>query len=60
MKVGMVRTACDLFDRLEMYEECVECLAGGGERAKAKELAVKTLENNPINPKMLCIYGDLT
>ncbi len=41
-----------------MLEECVECLAMGGQHGKAKELALKILEKEQ-NPKVLCLYGDM-
>lgn len=36
MKVGMIKTACDLYEKLEMYEELVTGLSMAGEREKAK------------------------
>ncbi|KRX07902.1 hypothetical protein PPERSA_10290 [Pseudocohnilembus persalinus] len=60
MKVGMIKTACDLYEKLEMYEELVTGLSMAGEREKAKQTAQKHLDLYPKSPKMLCIMGDLT
>lgn len=56
----MLKTACDIFEYLQMYEECVECLANSNEMARAKQMAKNHIEKFPNSPKMLCIYGDLT
>lgn len=58
MKIGMVLTACQIFERLGMNEEVVECLANGGQKERAKELALK-LNETDSTPKLLCIMGDL-
>jgi len=38
-------SSCEIFERLQMFEECVECLAVGGRIHKAKEIAEKFLKN---------------
>jgi len=30
MESGLSMTACEIFERLKMYSECVECLASAG------------------------------
>lgn len=44
MKVGIVMSGCQIFERLGMFEECVECLQSAGHIDKAKKLAEKHLE----------------
>ena len=48
MELGSVMTACSLFEKMELWEECVECLSVAGHIDKAKKLAlekVKASEN---------------
>lgn len=55
----MLMASCELFEALEMYEECVECLAVAGHTAKATEKALQLIETRPT-PKILCVYADIT
>ena len=57
--MGSVLSSCDIYERLEMFTECVECLALAGHSEKAIELANKTLATNP-SAKLLCTLGDVT
>ena len=60
MQMGMVLSSCELFRKLEMYDDCVECLAAGGQIARAKEMAQELLGSDLcVTPKLLCAIGDL-
>jgi len=59
MEIGMVMSSSELFAKLDMLEDSVECLAMAGHGEKAKEIALVMIEKNP-NPKILSIYGELT
>jgi len=58
MEIGMVMSALQLFERLEMHSDVVHCLmmADRNKEAKEKALAQKDFETNP---KLLCLYGDM-
>ena len=43
-KLGMSKSSFEIFERLQMLEECVECLAAAGETHEAKLLCNKLLE----------------
>ncbi len=59
MDIGMVVSSSEIFEKLDMIEESVECLAMAGHPEKAKEKALKMIEIKPT-PKILSIYGELT
>ncbi len=48
-----------MFEKIEMYEECIECLAVAGHQDRATKLAEERLKIEET-PKLLCIYGELT
>lgn len=58
INMGMVMTACQIYERLEMFEECVECFYMAGHLDKAKELAEKLMKEKPT-PKLYCTLGDV-
>ena len=58
LNMGMVMTACQIYEQLNMLEECVECNFRAGHLDKSKEIAEKLLSNNPT-PKLYCILGDI-
>mgnify|MGYP007092519336 CR=1 FL=1 len=40
-------SACQIYERLEMFEEVVECYAIADQKSKAYEFADKVLEKRP-------------
>ena len=46
MELGSVMTACALFEKMEMWEECIECLSISGNTDKAKKLAMEKVSNS--------------
>lgn len=59
MSLGVVRSAMDIFERLELWEDVIACHQFLDQAEKAKALCYTLLEKSPNNPKLLCILGDL-
>lgn len=60
MQNGSVLTSCEIFKKVDMLEECVECLAVSGLVKEAKELALELLSQpGRKTPKLLSILGEL-
>lgn len=59
MSLGVVRSAMDIFERLELWEDVIACHQFLDQADKAKALCYTLLEKTPNNPKLLCILGDL-
>ncbi|KAI1321744.1 hypothetical protein EDD11_000020 [Mortierella claussenii] len=59
MSLGVVRSALDIFERLELWEDVIACHQFLDQRDKAKAMCRELLEKNPSNAKLLCIIGDL-
>lgn len=57
--LGAFRTAANIFERRQMWDEYVACLIQLGERSQAEGLLTSLLASNPANYKMLCVMGDL-
>jgi len=55
----MTMSSSELFAKIDMLEDSVECLAMAGHMEKAKEVALKMIEKKPT-AKIICIYGELT
>lgn len=58
LSMGLVMTACQIYEQLKMYEECVECYYAAKHFDKSKELAETLLKDKPT-PKLYCILGDI-
>ncbi|KAG0218128.1 hypothetical protein BGX33_008512 [Mortierella sp. NVP41] len=59
MALGVIRSAMDIFERLELWEDVIACHQFLDQPEKAKALCKDLLEKNPANPKLLCNLGDL-
>ncbi|KAF9355748.1 hypothetical protein BGX26_006187 [Mortierella sp. AD094] len=59
MALGVVRSALDIFERLELWEDVIACYQFLDQPEKAKTLCRELLEKNPTHAKLLCIIGDL-
>ncbi|KAI8808918.1 hypothetical protein BJ742DRAFT_806885 [Cladochytrium replicatum] len=57
--LGVVRSALQIFERLEMWDQVVECHQMLENEAKAEEIVRQQLEMDPDSPKLLCILGDI-
>ncbi|KAF9205966.1 hypothetical protein BGZ49_003210 [Haplosporangium sp. Z 27] len=59
MSLGVVRSAIEIFERLELWEDVIACHQFLDQPEKAKALCRELLEKNPKHAKLLCIIGDL-
>ncbi|KAG0305038.1 hypothetical protein BGZ98_004666 [Dissophora globulifera] len=59
MSLGVVRSALDIFERMELWEDVIACYQFLDQPDKAKALCRELLVKNPSNVKLLCIIGDL-
>ncbi|KAI9250911.1 hypothetical protein BDA99DRAFT_444794 [Phascolomyces articulosus] len=59
VSLGVVRSALDIFERLEMYEEVVACYQMLEQPTKAKQVLERLMQESPDSPKLWCILGDV-
>ncbi|KAG2224246.1 hypothetical protein INT45_000277 [Circinella minor] len=60
ISLGVVRSALDMFERLEMWEEVVACYQMLEQPTKAKEVLERLMqEQGDQVPKLWCIMGDV-
>ncbi len=60
VSIGVIRSALEIFERLEMWENVISCHQMLEEPKKAEKLIRKQLEDFPDSPKFLCLLGDVT
>jgi tetratricopeptide (TPR) repeat protein len=59
VSLGVVRSAAEIFERLEMWEDVISCYQMMEQPQKAKDILKRLMEENPNSPKYWCILGDL-
>ncbi|KAI8333521.1 hypothetical protein BC941DRAFT_433689, partial [Chlamydoabsidia padenii] len=59
ISIGVVRSALEIFERLEMWEDAISCYQMLEQPAKAKQVLERLLEADPHSPKLWCIMGDV-
>jgi hypothetical protein len=59
MSIGVVRSALDIFTRLELWENVISCHQLLQQSKKADDLICKLLEKTPNSPKLTCLLGDV-
>ncbi|KAG0363174.1 hypothetical protein BC939DRAFT_489615 [Gamsiella multidivaricata] len=59
MALGVVRSAMDIFERMELWEDVIACHQFLDQAEKAKALCRELLAKNPSNAKLHCTIGDL-
>ncbi|KAI9497600.1 hypothetical protein BDB00DRAFT_803330 [Zychaea mexicana] len=59
VSLGVLRSALDIFERLEMWEEVVSCYQMLEQPTKAKEVLSRLMDESPNSPKLWCILGDV-
>ncbi|KAJ1677815.1 hypothetical protein EV182_005374, partial [Spiromyces aspiralis] len=59
MSLGVLRSALEIFERLQMWEETVVCFQLLEQVDEARRRIQEQLDNNPDSPKLLCLLGQL-
>ncbi|KAI9483946.1 MAG: hypothetical protein EXX96DRAFT_560270 [Benjaminiella poitrasii] len=59
VSLGVLRSAVEIFERLEMWEDVISCYQMMEQPKKAKDVLKRLMEENPNSPKYWCILGDL-
>lgn len=59
VSLGVIRSAVEIFERLEMWEDVISCYQMMEQPQKAKDVLKRLMEENPNSPKYWCILGDL-
>lgn len=59
VSLGVFRSAAEIFERLEMWEDVISCYQMLEQPEKAKDILKNLMEKNPNSPKYWCILGDL-
>ncbi|KAL5036983.1 hypothetical protein RTP6_004489 [Batrachochytrium dendrobatidis] len=57
--IGAIRSALEIFERLEMWENVVSCHIMLEQVEKAKVIVCNLLEQTPDSPKLICLLGDI-
>eukprot|EP01132_Coremiostelium_polycephalum_P007518 gene7518-9239_t len=58
VQLGAAASAYQIFERLELWDEAIKCLAFMGKNARSEELVLQRLAVEPT-PELYCILGDL-
>ncbi|KND03282.1 tetratricopeptide repeat-containing protein EMW1 [Spizellomyces punctatus DAOM BR117] len=59
VSLGVTRTALEIFERLELWEDVISCYQMLEQDKKAEALVQERLKITPRSPKLHCILGDL-
>ncbi|KAI8883426.1 TPR-like protein [Backusella circina FSU 941] len=59
VSLGVVRSALEIFERLEMWEDVISCYQMLEQPQKAKDVLKGLMDKSPDSPKYWCILGDL-
>ncbi|KAI9302722.1 hypothetical protein BJ944DRAFT_269499 [Cunninghamella echinulata] len=59
MGLGVIKSALDIFERLEMWEDVVACYQMLDQKSKARAIVERLLKEQPESPKLWCILGDI-
>ncbi|KAJ8660512.1 hypothetical protein O0I10_003558 [Lichtheimia ornata] len=59
VSLGVVKSALEIFERLEMWEEAIACYQMLEESHKAKDVLSRLMKDDPNSPKLWCILGDV-
>ena len=57
--LGAFKTALDIFERREMYEEAVQCLLNLGRIEAAESIVLGQIEKSPNDARLICVLGDV-
>ncbi|CAG8509564.1 1080_t:CDS:1, partial [Scutellospora calospora] len=59
LSLGVIRSALQIFERLEMWEDIINCYISLEKEFKAKEIILERLNITPNSPKLYCLLGDV-
>jgi len=59
VKLGVVLTALEIYERLEMWEQVIGCYQAAEKNDKAEAIVRKQLELEPESPKFWCLLGQI-
>ncbi|KAJ3042084.1 hypothetical protein HDV00_008166 [Rhizophlyctis rosea] len=59
VSLGVTRSALEIFERLELWENVISCYQMLEQEKKAEEVVLERLKVTPESPKLHCILGDL-
>ncbi|KAI8974403.1 hypothetical protein BDB01DRAFT_806458 [Pilobolus umbonatus] len=59
VSLGVIRSALEIFERLEMWEDVISCYQMLEQPVKAKEVLKTLMDAQPDSPKYWCLLGDL-
>ncbi|XP_049849258.1 tetratricopeptide repeat protein 27 homolog [Schistocerca gregaria] len=59
LNLGVIKSAKQLFEELEMWSEVIECMQYCNEDEKARELISRLIEAEGETPELLCFLGDV-
>ncbi|KAI8832710.1 hypothetical protein BC829DRAFT_448906 [Chytridium lagenaria] len=59
ISIGVIRSALEIFERLQMWDDVVSCLQMLGKAKEAEGIVRKQLEAFPGSPKLHCLLGDI-
>lgn len=59
MKLGGLQSGYEIFSKLEMWDDCIECLVGQGELQKAAGEIEKFIAKGTASLKMKCMLGEI-
>ncbi|RKO87187.1 hypothetical protein BDK51DRAFT_14076, partial [Blyttiomyces helicus] len=60
VSIGVLRSAFEIFQRLELWEDAISCLQMLEKPKEAEALVRQRLELSPKSPKLHCLLGDLS
>ncbi|CCH59683.1 hypothetical protein TBLA_0B08680 [Henningerozyma blattae CBS 6284] len=59
MSLGVLRSAVEIYERLEMACEAALCYAAVGEESQAEQILLKRIKNHPRDARAYSILGDI-
>ncbi|KAJ3155657.1 hypothetical protein HDU89_006631 [Geranomyces variabilis] len=59
VSLGATRSALDIFERLEMWEDAISCYQMMEQPKKAEAIIQERLKVTPRSPKLHCLLGDI-
>ncbi|KAJ2551149.1 hypothetical protein EV175_003800 [Coemansia sp. RSA 1933] len=59
MSLGVIRSALDIYERLELWDDVVSCYVALGQTEVAERIIREQLDKLPDRPKLWCVLGDL-